>query len=437
MGLDPLNLRSEGQIQATRPKLVSRGFIVLLVALALGVAGWMPTNSFLSVFVRDELGGSVLSAAYLVIGIHTGGAIFGLTAGSWIRRFGSKSTFVVGLAGQVGFLAALRLLPDIRWAIPLAPIAGAFLAYHWTGMQVYLIEVAPIRRRGVASGIGSLTVVLSPGISGLFLSRLAADGGFELFVSAAIVLVASAFILSLLALPRVRHAAEPVSWPRSHLLGWPVRSAGAVAQVARISAIRSYTALLRNRTISLAMIVRVTTSLSFAVFNLLAGPKLVDAGGGFESVGLFVFGGALGGGMAQVLVGGMSDRFGRWRLLTVSAIIAMGSSITFGLAESIPILLVASTLHWFSQSAFQTLLVALMGDIAPKGDLGRVMALQTSSFSTGMVLGALIAGLLSTVSIVMAFYVTAGMLSVGLVATLLMPTTGVVGAQTANSDIQR
>ncbi len=420
-----------------QPKLASRGFIVLMLALGLGVAGWMPTNSFLSVFMRDELGGSVLSAAYLVMGLHVGGAIFGLTASGWIRRFGSKSTFVVGMGGQIAFLAALGLLPDIHWAILLAPMAGAFLAYHWTGMQAYLIEVAPEHRRGLASGIGSMVVVLSSGISGLVLSRLATEGGFDLFVSAAVVLVGAAFVLSLLALPRVLRVTAPVSWPRAHRLGWPVRSAAAAVQTAQESMLRSFRPLLRNRTISLSLVVRLTSALSFGVFNLLAGPKLVDAGGGFESLGLFVFWGAVGGGVAQVLVGSLSDRYGRRRLLAAAAMIAVGSSILFGLAGTIPVLLVASSLHWFSQSAFQTLLVALVGDIVPSNELGRAMTLQTSSFSVGMFSGALIAGLLSTVSITIAFLVTAGLVGVGLLATLAMPRSGVAGVQTVAPDIHK
>lgn len=436
-GLDGMSLRPITEPYAERPRLASRGFIVLVVALGLGVAGWMPTNSFLSVFMRDELGESVLSAAFLVMGIHVGGAILGLTASGWMRRFGSKSTFVVGLAGQIAFLAMLGLIPNIRWAIFVAPLAGMFLAYHWTGMQAYLIEVAPERQRGLASGIGSLVVVLSPGISGLVLSRLAADGGFDLFVSAASVLVGMAFLVALVALPRVLQVAEPLSWPRDHVLGWPVRTATAVAQSAQASVSRSFRSLLRNRMILLSMVVRLTTALSFGVFNMLAGPKLVDAGGGFESLGLFVFGGAVAGGLAQVLVGSLSDRFGRRRLLAISTVVAVGSSIAFGLVESIPILLVASSLHWFSQSAFQTLLVALVGDIVPRRDLGRAMTLQTSAFSVGMFTGALIAGLLATVSPLLAFFATAAFLGVGLVATLAMPTTGLAGVQTAESELQK
>ncbi|MDP6348958.1 MAG: MFS transporter [Chloroflexota bacterium] len=416
------------EANAAPPRLMSRGFVMLTIALGLGVAGWMPTHSFLSVLVRDEEGGSVLLAAYLIMGIHSGGTILGLTAGSFIRRYGSKATFTLGLAGQVGFLVALAVVPDFRWAIPLGPIAGVFLAYHWTGMQAYLIEVAPAQRRGMASGIGSFVVVLSPGLSGLVLA-LITDERFT-FALLASVLVALGTLVALVALPRQRGPTpRPHSWPREHLLGWPVRHVTQIVQPVQRSTLRAFGSLMRIRIILLAMIVRLTTSLSFAIFNLLAGPKLIDAGGGFESVGLFVFGGAIAGGVAQVLIGGLSDRFGRRRLLAVSVFIALGSSVAFGFVEAIPLLLVASSLHWFAQSAFQTLLVALIGDVAPHGETGRAMALQTSFFSLGMVIGAPIAGVLAVGYVLPAFLLNAGFLAVGLTASIFMPRIGLPDAE--------
>ena len=223
----------------------------------------------------------------------------------------------------------------------------------------------------------------------------------------------------------------PVVWPRDHRLGWPVRRVVRAVEPIPRSTLAAFAALLRVRVILLSMIIRLTSSLSFAVFNLLAGPKLVDAGGGLESVGLFVFGGAVAGGLAQLVIGGLSDRLGRRRLLAFSTLVAVGSALLFGFGEAIPLLLVASSLHWFAQSAFQTLLVALSGDISPPGETGRVMALQTSAFSAGMVIGAPIAGLLATVSVLAAFILTAGFLGVGLVATLLLPATTLSDAELA------
>ena len=50
--------------------LLNRPFVTFVILFSLGGAGWMPTLSFLSVFIRDELGGSVLSAAMVFLAIH-------------------------------------------------------------------------------------------------------------------------------------------------------------------------------------------------------------------------------------------------------------------------------------------------------------------------------------------------------------------------------
>ena len=92
--------------------LLNRPFITFVILFSLGGAGWMPTLSFLSVFIRDELGGSVLTAAMVFLGIHGVTSTLGLTSGLWISRFGSKSTYALGLAGMTTLLAALAWAPD-------------------------------------------------------------------------------------------------------------------------------------------------------------------------------------------------------------------------------------------------------------------------------------------------------------------------------------
>lgn len=382
----------------------------------------MPTNSFLSVFIRDEFGKSILFASFITMGIHIGGASVGLTAGLWVQRFGSKSTFVIGIFGQLLFMAALGLIPNVLWIIPLSPIAGIFLAYHWTGMQAYLIEVAPERHRGLASGIGSFVIMLSPGIAGLFLSQLAIRGGFHLFVLAAGCLIGAGFLLSLFALPKLAQISN-LRLQTANKTSVEDPQARDQRKSSSFPPPVSFKMLLTKRIVKLALVIRLSSAFSFAAFNMLAGPKLIDAGGGFDTLGLFVFGGAVAGGMAQVLIGTMSDRFGRLKLLAVTAVLGIVACLTFGSADSIPILLLASSLHWFCQSAFQTLLVAFTGDISSQGELGKQMSLQTSAFSLGMVFGALVAGVLAVQSDLVPFGVTAVFLFAGLLATLSIQST--------------
>ena len=51
-------------------------------------------------------------------------------------------------------------------------------------------------------------------------------------------------------------------------------------------------------------------------------------------------------------------------------------------------------MHWFAQSAYQTLITAVCGDLVATRDLPTLSGLHTSSFSVGMVCGALGGGLL-------------------------------------------
>ena len=158
--------------------LLNRPFITFVILFSLGGAGWMPTLSFLSVFIRDELGGSVLSAAMVFLAIHGVTSTLGLTSGLWISRFGSKSTYALGLP-RYDPLSWRRSpgRPDFRLVIAVGPVTGLFIAYHWTGLQSYVIESSPQRLRGLASGIVSFAMVLAPGVAGPLLGGLAASSG--------------------------------------------------------------------------------------------------------------------------------------------------------------------------------------------------------------------------------------------------------------------
>ena len=381
--------------------LLNRPFVTFVILFSLGGAGWLPTLSFLSVFIRDELGGTVLSAAIVFLGIHGVTSTLGLTSGLWISRFGSKSTYALGLAGMTALVATLAWAPDFRFMMAVGPVTGLFIAYHWTGLQSYVIESSPQPLRGLASGIVSFAMVLAPGISGPLFGGLAASSGYRALGVAATALVGSACVLTVLLLPNL------------HRPGYATRQTGL--------RLRAYAGLFRNRAVNWMLVVRAATSMSFGIFMILAGPKLVDVGGGLEAVGLFVAFGAIGGGGAQLVVGRLSDAIGRRVLLAGSVVLGAFSAVMFGISDSLPLLLLASSIQWFAQSAFQTLLVAVAGDIAPRGEMGRVMALQTSSFSWGMVVGMVVAGFLEPLLAVLPFLVTAAVLMAAIVAVFKLP----------------
>jgi hypothetical protein len=302
---------------------------------------------------------------------------------------------------MVALLAALAWAPDFRWVLAVGPLTGLFLAYHWTGLQSYVIESSPQPVRGLASGIVSFMMALAPGAIGPFFGGLAANSGYRAMAVAATALVGSAFLLAVLLVPNL------------HRRGDATRQDGL--------RIRAYAELFQNRAVTWSLVVRAVTSMSFGVFTILAGPKLVDTGSGIEAVGWFVAVGAIGGGVAQLVVGRLSDIFGRRVLIAGAVLIGIVSALLFGTADSLGVLLFASSLQWFSQGAFQTLLVAVAGDIAPSGEIGRVMALQTSSFSWGLLVGVFVAAFLVPVSTALPFQVTAIVLLVAVVGAFKLP----------------
>lgn len=157
-------------------------------------------------------------------------------------------------------------------------------------------------------------------------------------------------------------------------------------------------------------IIRGIGAMSYVVFNLLAGPRLYDVGGGLEFVGYFLLGGSIAGGVAQIALGRLSDLLGRSRLFGLVIMLAGISSLGFAFSEDIVFLLTFSSLHWFAQSAYQTLGVAMGGDASDKHELGTMNALLTVCYSIGLATGALISGLLSGGNETMVLLVNAALL---------------------------
>ena len=384
-------MTSQDRARPARPDpraLLNRPFVTFLILFSLGGAGWMPTLSFLSVFIRDELGGTVLSAALVFLAIHGVTSTLGLTSGLWISRFGSKSTY----APRPGRYHSpprgpSRGRPTFDWSWPSARSRDCLSPITGTGLQSYIIESSPQSLRGLASGIASFAMVLAPGVAGPVFGALAASSGYRALGVAATALVGSACVLAVVLLPNL------------HRRGYAARQTGL--------RLRAYAGLFRYGAVNWMLFVRAATSMSFGIFMLLAGPKLVDTGGGLQAVGLFVGFGAIGGGAAQIVVGRLSDAIGRRVLLAGSLVLGALSAVLFGLSDNLVLLMLASSVQWFAQSAFQTLLVAVGGDIAPRGEMGRVMALQTSSFSWGLVVGMIVAGFLEPISAAIPFQVTA------------------------------
>lgn len=388
-----VEVEAEGLEDGRPTTLRSRAFITFIVMFGVGLAAWWPMMAYLSVFVRDILGQGILAASFLLVAIHGVTATLGLASGPFIRRYGSKWTYTLGLVGLAIFMLALGLSADFKFVLVMAPVMGFFLAFHWTGAQSYVIEASPAHQRGLGSGVATFAATLVPAASAPILGLIADANGFGTMALVAFGIVATGLVITTFALPNIRPVIKRVQ--------------AATETVAATEKPGGMGRLLRMPGIGWMLLVRGSTSMMLGVFVLLAGPKLIDSGGLMSSIGFFVAGTSLGGGLAQVGIGWASDRLGRRKLLVMTLVVGVVSSVAFGLTDNLLLLLVASGFHGLFRNATQTLLVAVTGDITPPSETGRVSSLLTSSFSLGMVVGTLVAGAFFEISELTPFVIAA------------------------------
>ena len=348
-----------------------RTMALLLPISFLAAGGWATTMSFLSSFAATEFDVGILSAALIMMAVHAGSFIAGgALALQVINRWGSKAAYTSGMGIMAVYLAILGLTQNLILGIPFGLLGGLGLAMHWTGFQNYVLEIAPPKHRGLVSGVASFILIGSVGVTGLVLGFVTGDGGFARFVAISGTMVGVAFVLAIAFLPNLGVSAGK-------------RPPGNVF------------AGLRDRNLRQMTYVRSAQAAAYALFNLMAGPRLYEVGGGLEFVGLLAFAGSMAGGVAQLVVGRLSDVLGRTGLLFLLLALTILSCVSFIMLDNVYLLLLVTSLHWFAQMGFQTVLVPLGGDLSPPGRSANAMALQTVAFSFGLVGGALYVGLFS------------------------------------------
>ena len=386
-------MESTGARPGTVGTLRDRRFITFAAIVALGISGWLPTLNFISLFVRDELGGSLAAAALLLVVLQGPRAVAGPLLAFWVRALSSRRVYALGLAGLTLLTAVLAATPSVTWVLAVAPLSGLALMLHWAGLQTYTVEVAPAARRGTAAGIISFVSVVAPGLAGLAQGFVAEAFGFRVLAVLASAMLGLALLGALAVLPPAASG-----------------SAGRAKQLS----LRAYLSVARDRRIATLLGVRASGTLAWAAFVVLAGPKLLDAGGDLRTVGVFTLMSALGGAAAQIAIGRISDAIGRRGLLLAVLATGAAASATFGLASSLVPLLLVSAVYFFAAWASQTLMVAFWGDLAEPGTLGWLMALDSTAYAGGVALGALVIVLTPAGATTIPFLIAAAAMLVGM-----------------------
>ena len=118
----------------------------------------------------------------------------------------------------------------------------------------------------------------------------------------------------------------------------------------------------------------------------------MDAGGDLTAVGWLVFLSAVGGASAQVVGGSALGPLGPPRGVGgVALAVGAVNTAVYGQIDTFGALLALWVPYAFTQSVFQGLIVALAADVTPHGRLGQAMAIDSTAYSIGVALAALLA----------------------------------------------
>ena len=355
--------------------LLNRPFITFNVSFALSVSGWIPMITLLAVFMRDQLGAELISTVITLVIIQTVAAAMSLYAGAFAARWGSRRAYFVGTGGMMLWAALLSVVQEGWQVIALAPLAGLVVPFHWTGVNTYVLQAVAARRRGTATGIMAFVMVLAPGVSGPILTTLGEAFGIWITISAGAGILLLACLVTWLFLP-------------------DLGSSESGGESVRPPMFAAYPRLLRGSANLITAAARLMAGMAFGVFQLLSALVLLELTDQLSSVGFYLAAGAIGGGASQILLGAASDRFGRRNLLVFAMLMGATASFLYWGAGSLLLLLLGATLQWFAQSAFQTLITAINGDLVSAADIPAVSGLHVGFFSFGLALGALLGGLL-------------------------------------------
>ena len=160
--------RSEGYNGGLR----ERPFVALNVCFSLSVGAWIPMFTLLAVFMRDQLGTGLIATVIMLVILQLTSAVVSLYSGAFASRWGSRRTYLLGVAGMTLWAGLLSAAQEGWQVIALAPLAGLVIPFHWTGVNAYILQAVAARRRGMAIGIMAFIMVLAPGVLGPMLTTL-------------------------------------------------------------------------------------------------------------------------------------------------------------------------------------------------------------------------------------------------------------------------
>ena len=172
------------------PAVTARWRLLTILTASYGAGAFgMLGISPLSPSLVEGLGLTRLQVAFLVPSIYLAGLLFSLPGGRLADRLGVRPAFLGGLAvGALGLLAA-ALAPGFLAFLACLFVAGAGWSVVNPALGKAIMDVFPMRERGVAMGVKQMGLTLGGMIAALALPAIAATLGWRWAIGSCAVIV--------------------------------------------------------------------------------------------------------------------------------------------------------------------------------------------------------------------------------------------------------
>lgn len=339
-------------------------------------------RTVLPVMAGSEFGiTSTTAALSFIVTFGLAKAATNLAAG-WIADRGSRRPMLL-----IGWLLALPVpiivlnAPSWTWIVAANALLGAQQGLTWSTTVIMKIDLVGPRRRGLAMGLNEFAGYVALGLAGLVGGYLGAIyGGRDALGYGGLAVAVAGFGLSWFVRETAAHArveATPAAASRPSMRVVLKRSMWADASLFSIS--------------QAGFVNNLNDGLAWGVFPLL----FVGAGLSLRETGLLTAVYPVTWGLAQLVTGAMSDRWGRKRMI-VGGMLLQGASLV-GIAESHAVadrIVGLVGLGVGTALVYPTLLAAI-GDLAHPSWRGVAVGVYRMWRDLGYVAGALLAGALA------------------------------------------
>ena len=280
------------------PALSARWRLLTVLTMSYGAGAFgMLGISPLSPSLVEGLGLTRFQVAFIVPSIYLSGLLFSLPGGRLADRLGVRPSFLGGLAvAAIGLLAA-AVAPGFLAFLFCLFVAGSGWSVVNPALGKAIMDVFPVRERGIAMGVKQMGLTLGGLVAALLLPAIAATLGWRYAVGACAVVVAVPVALGWRPLARVpRGRREPRSTSRR----------GATGAIRWWWARRPALVIFFATGLVLGMV-------QAAVLSYL--PLFTIQGLGFDKIGagLLVAASQAGGAVSRLVLGAASDRWAAGR----------------------------------------------------------------------------------------------------------------------------